>query len=139
MKNGSPTIIQVEKERREGASNRKTWIDEEEGDVVCVGWGWKGIVHYELLSSNQTINSEPYCEQLQRLQQAIERKRPKLINRRGVVFHHDNARPHTSLITRQKLRELDSEVLMHPYSPDIAPSDYHLFRSLQNSFNSVKL
>jgi len=36
MKNGSPTIIQVEKERREGASNRKTWIDEEEGDVVYV-------------------------------------------------------------------------------------------------------
>ena len=26
----------MDKERREGASNRKTWIDEEEGDVVCV-------------------------------------------------------------------------------------------------------
>jgi len=26
----------ADKERREGASNRKTWIDEEEGDVVCV-------------------------------------------------------------------------------------------------------
>jgi len=100
-------------------------------------WGdWKEIVHHELLSSNQTINSELYCEQLQRLQQAIERKRPELINR-GVVFHHDNARPHTSLMTRQKLRE---EILMHPpYSPDIAPSDYHLFRSLQNSLNGVKL
>ena len=29
--------------------------------VMCV-WDWKGIVHYELLSSNQTINSELYCE-----------------------------------------------------------------------------
>ena len=29
---------------------------------------------------------------------------------------------------------------MHPpYSPDITPSDYHLFRSLQNSLNDVKL
>ena len=47
-------------------------------------------------------------------------------------------RPHTSLITRQK--ELGWEVLMHPpYSPDIALSDYHLFRSLQNSLNGVKL
>jgi len=43
-------------------------------------------------------------------------------------------------MTRQKLRELCWEVLMHPpYSPDIAPSDYHLFRSLQNSLNGVKL
>jgi len=76
--------------------------------MLCVWWDWKEIVHYELLSSNQTINSEFYCEQ-QRLQQAIERKRPELINRRGVVFH-DNARPHTSLMTRQKLREFGWEV-----------------------------
>ncbi|EGI58226.1 Histone-lysine N-methyltransferase SETMAR, partial [Acromyrmex echinatior] len=53
---------------------------------------------------------------------------------------HDNARPHTSLMTRQKLRELVWEVLMHsPYSPDLAPSDYHLFRSLQNSLDGKTL
>ncbi|KAG5327048.1 SETMR methyltransferase, partial [Acromyrmex heyeri] len=83
--------------------------------------------------TDQTITGAYYLE-------AIERKRPELINRREVVFHHDNARLHISLITRQKLRELDWEVLMHPpYSPDIAPSDYHLFRSLQNSLNDIKL
>jgi len=43
-------------------------------------------------------------------------------------------------MTRQKLREFGWEVLMHPpYSPDIASSDYYLFRFLQNSFNGVKL
>jgi len=43
-------------------------------------------------------------------------------------------------MTRQKLQELGWEVLMHPpYSLDVAPSDYHLFRSLQNSLNSIKL
>jgi len=50
-----------------------------------------------------------------------------------------NARLHTSLATRQKLRELDWEVLMHlPYSPDLAPLDYHLSWSLQN-LNRIKL
>ena len=39
-------------------------------------------------------------------------------------------------MTRQKLLELGWEVLIHlPYSPDIVPSDFHLFRSLQNSLN----
>ncbi len=32
-----------------------------------------------------------------------------------------------------KLMELDWEVLPYlPYSPDIAPSDYHLFRAMDN-------
>ena len=36
-------------------------------------------------------------------------------------------------VTRQKLEELEREVLPHPlYSPDLAPSDYHLFCSLRN-------
>jgi len=46
----------------------------------------------------------------------------------------------TSLAIRQKLRKLSWEVslMQPPYSPDLA-SDYHLFRSLQNSHNGVKL
>ncbi|XP_035744177.1 histone-lysine N-methyltransferase SETMAR-like [Vespa mandarinia] len=108
--------------------------------MLCVWWDCKGIVHYELLPPGQTIDSNLYCQQLERLRQAIEIKRPELINNKGVIFHHDNARPYTSLMTYQKLRELGWEVLMHPpYSPDLAPSDYHLFRSLQNSLNSAKL
>ena len=75
-----------------------------------------------------------------RLKQAIRKKRPELINKKGVVFHHDNARRRISLVTRQKLRELGWEVLMHPpYTPDLAPSDYHVFQFLKNSFNGVKL
>ena len=39
-------------------------------------------------------------------------------------------------MTRQKLLQFGWEVLIHqPYSPDIAPLDFHLFRSLQNSLN----
>ena len=39
-------------------------------------------------------------------------------------------------MTRRKLLQLGWEVLIHlPHSPDIAPSDFHLFWSLQNSLN----
>jgi len=94
---------------------------------------WQGIIYYELLSYGQTLNSDLYCQQLDRLKEAIAQKWPALANRRGIVFHQDNARPHTSIVS-QKLRELDWEALMHPlYSPDLAPSDYHLFLSMANN------
>lgn len=108
--------------------------------LLCVWWDCKGIIYYELLPSGQTLNSDLYCEQLTRLKQAIDQKRPELANRKGVVFHQDNARPHTSLTTRQKLREFGWEVLLHPpYSPDLAPSDYHLFKHLQNFLDGTRL
>jgi len=104
--------------------------------MLSIWWDYKGVVYFELLPRNQTINSDVYCQQLMKLDEAIKEKRPELANRRGLVFHHDNARPHTSLATRRKLLELGWEVMQHPpYSPDLAPSDYHLFRSLQNSLN----
>ena len=53
-----------------------------------------------------------------------------------MIFHQDNATPHVSFMTRQKLLQLGWEVLIHPpYSPDIAPLDFHLFQPLQNSLN----
>ena len=43
-------------------------------------------------------------------------------------------------MTRQKLLQLGWEFLIHlPYSPDIAPLDFLLFQSLQNSLNGEKL
>ena len=99
-------------------------------------WDYKVIVNFELLPPNRTINSDVYIEQLTKLNNAVEEKRPELTNRESLVFHHDNAKLHTSLVTWQKLLELGLDVLPHPpYSPDLAPSDYFLFRSLQNSLN----
>jgi len=48
-----------------------------------------------------------------KLEEAIKEKWPELTNRKGIVFHHDNARPHTSSATRQKLLERGWDVLPH--------------------------
>jgi len=104
--------------------------------MLSMWWDWKGPVFHELFLKNKTINSDVYCEQLQKLSDAIAQKRPELINRKGVVFHHDNARPYISLVPRQKLLQHGWDVLPYPpYSSDLSPSDFHLFRSLQNSLN----
>ena len=74
-----------------------------------------------------------YCQQLDRLAEALAEKRP---HRQQHHFLHDNAKPHTANRTKAKLRELGCIVLPHsPYSPDLAPTDYKAFRSLQNWLN----
>ena len=96
--------------------------------MFCIWWDWKGILYHEILWENQTINSSKYCSQLDQLKAAFNKKRQELVKRKCIIFHEDNARLHVSLMTRQKLWQLGWEVLIHLlYSPDIAPSDFHLF------------
>ena len=50
---------------------------------------------------------------------------------RGVLFLH-NAPAHRALATQKKLTYLGFQCLDHPpYSPDLAPSDYHLYPGLK--------
>ncbi|XP_047122427.1 histone-lysine N-methyltransferase SETMAR-like isoform X1 [Hydra vulgaris] len=101
--------------------------------LLCIWWTKAGIVHYELLPSGQTISAEIYSAQLNRVSVVLHQKQAALANRKGVVFHQDNARPHTAKITRETLARLQWEILPHPsYSPDLAPSDYYLFLALDN-------
>ena len=49
-----------------------------------------------------------------------------------VLFLHDNAPAHPALATQKKLAYLGFQCLNHPpYSPGLAPSDYHLFPGLK--------
>ncbi|CAF2047037.1 unnamed protein product [Rotaria magnacalcarata] len=98
--------------------------------MLWVWWDFEGIIYWELLRPNTTIDSKLHCQQLQNLKLLIQANRSE---RRKVRLLHDNAKPQTLKFTRQKLKELGWEVLLHPpYSPDLAPSDYHLFRFLRD-------
>jgi hypothetical protein len=89
----------------------------------------------KLLERNLTVTAERCCQQLRRQEEAIQQKRPA--RRHGVILQHDSARPHTANMTKAAIQELDWEILPHPlYSPDLAPSDYHVFRSLPNNLRA---
>ncbi|GFV10531.1 histone-lysine N-methyltransferase SETMAR [Trichonephila clavipes] len=45
--------------------------------LLCIGWDWKGISYYKLLPYGQTLNSDPYRQQLDRLKRAICQNWPK--------------------------------------------------------------
>ena len=59
------------------------------------------------------------------------RKDP-VCKRKKIIFHHDNAPAHKSVLAMGKLRDLRYELLEHPpCSPDLAPSDFCLFPKLK--------
>lgn len=101
--------------------------------MVTVWWSMAGIIHYSFLPRGETITSTTYCNEIGQMHEKLLKKQPGLVNRKGPILLHDNARPHVSKLTVHKLKELGYEVLPHPpYSPDLSPTDYHLFRNLDN-------
>lgn len=50
----------------------------------------------------------------------------------------NNAKLQSFLGTQQKMDKFSWEVLMYPCSPDLRPSDFYMFQSLQNSLGSVR-
>ena len=98
--------------------------------MFCVWWGVKGVIYWELLPEKNRVTGTVYRAQISRLKEQVD-----IVGPRGpkVYFQHDNARPHASETVRQKLDSLGWTVIPHPpFSPDLAPSDYHIFHSLSN-------
>ncbi|GFX41695.1 putative DD34D transposase [Trichonephila clavipes] len=96
-------IIQVDRHRSEAAQTVNKPGLMARKILLCIWRKWKGIINYKLFRYGQTLNSVVYYHQLERLKLDIDQKRPELAIRRGVVFHQDNANPHTSLVTHHKL------------------------------------
>lgn len=95
--------------------------------MISVWWSVKGIVHWELLPRGLTLTADYYCAQLDRVADELRGKQEK------VFLLHDNAKPHVAKRTCQKIKDLRWTILPHPpYSPDLSPTDYHLFRSLSH-------
>ena len=90
------------------------------------------VIYYDLLKTNETITGKRYRMQLMRLSRALREKRPQYEQRHEkLILQHDNAQPHVAKPVKTYLETLKWEVLPHsPYSPDIAPSNYYLFRSM---------
>ncbi|CAF1506977.1 unnamed protein product [Adineta ricciae] len=102
--------------------------------MICVWWDFEGILYSELVPNGCIINAELYCEQCDRVYDALVEKYPSLVRQKCALFQQDNAKPHTAKKTSNKFEESDGlKVLPHPaHSPDVAPPDYGLLRSTQH-------
>ena len=91
------------------------------------------LIHYSFLNPSETITSEKYAQQIDEMYQKLQHLQPALINRKGPILLHYSAQLHITQPMLQKLNKLGYEVLPHlSYSPDLSPTEYHLFKHLDN-------
>ena len=101
--------------------------------MVTVFWDSVGVILVDFMSKRATINSDVYIGTLKKLKARIRRVRSSL-EMSKVLLQHDNGRSHTSLKTREVISSFGWTTISHsPYSPDLAPSDFHLFGPLKES------
>lgn len=99
--------------------------------MITVFWDIDGVILVDVMTRGETINSTAYINTLTKLKNRFHRVRPNKPSA-DLLLQHDNARPHTSLVTREAINKFGWTVLPHPpYSPDLAPSDFHLFGPLK--------
>ena len=80
-----------------------------------------------------TITGVYYADLLWKLRIAIKEKRRRKLTHVPLLLH-DNAPAHRSHVGQAAVIECGFEVMRHPpYSPDLAPSDYHLFPNLEKN------
>ena len=106
--------------------------------MCTIFWDRQGVLLVEFLPQGITINSAVYCEMLKKLRRAIQNKRRGMLSA-TILLLQDNAQPHSAaqiqdLITSFKWEQMDH----HPYGPDLAPSDYHLFLHLKKFLGSKR-
>jgi histone-lysine N-methyltransferase SETMAR len=99
--------------------------------MLMVFWDCQADLLTKFQQCNHTVMSASYCTILTKLNASICWKRPGLLTKRTLLLHY-NACPYSANQTTAALRSYKREVLQHPpYSPDLAPSDFHLFVPLK--------
>ncbi|GFT49912.1 mariner Mos1 transposase [Trichonephila clavipes] len=111
--------------------------------MLCIFWDQEEPIYYELLKPGETCYTDRYKQQLLNLNDAILEKREQYKKQQHkVIFLHDNAPSNRAKPTKDVVKALGWEPLAHvAYSPDLSPSDYHLFASLGHALaeNSASL
>jgi len=99
-------------------------------------WDQEAILLIDYFPKGQTINAEYYSSLLVQLKDILKEKHSEKFTKE-LLFLHDNALAHRALATQKKLAYMGFQCLDHPtYSPDLTPSDYHLFPGLKETIES---
>jgi len=94
-------------------------------------WDEKGFLLLEFMPQKTTVTGQTYANTITALRDAIKEKRRGELSA-GVLLLHDNAPVHMFAKSQAAIRQCGFQQLNDPpYSPDLAPLDYFLFRVMK--------
>ncbi|XP_018046790.1 PREDICTED: histone-lysine N-methyltransferase SETMAR-like [Atta colombica] len=106
---------------------KKSRFQSKKKAMLTVFMDYKGIVHYEFLPEDQTVNKEYYLGVMRCLREAVRQTRKDLWANNSWILHHDNAPSHSAIIIREFLTKNETNTIQQPLnSPDMAPCDFFL-------------
>jgi histone-lysine N-methyltransferase SETMAR len=99
----------------------------------------KGLIYMHIVPRGSTVNAAYIVKVLDVFMRHFKKKRPVMAEQPW-FFHWDNAPVHTAAIVQDWLVAHDVQVLRHPpYSPDLAPADFFLFRRVKEELAGITL
>jgi hypothetical protein len=92
----------------------------------------RGVILDHYMSMGNTVTSATYADLLKTELLPANKSKKRGFLSTGVLLQHDNFRFHTACSTVTTIQDLSIEYFPHPpYSPDLAPSDFHIFGPLK--------
>lgn len=78
------------------------------------------------MSGEETVNTELYCETMNKLRCTIQNKRRGVFNW-GILLLHENIQPNVAGCSLNFIKSYEWEKFDYPsYSPDFVPTDFHV-------------
>ena len=119
--------------KHKGFPNSKKFLVQQSAGkfMAAVFWDSEGVLLLEFMPHKATITGDTYASTIVALNENIKQKHRGKLSAR-VLLLHDNAPTHKSCTLWAAIRKCGFiELNLPPYSPDLAPSDYFLFRNLK--------
>ena len=99
--------------------------------MTIIFWDCKGVLLVGYIPQKTIMTGSYYGEVLTNLRQAVKEKRRGILTR-GLLLLHGNAPARMSRFAQAIVKDIGFEQLSHPpYSPDLTPSNFYLFRLLK--------
>ena len=111
---------------------KKCMVEKSAGkDMATVFWNEKELLLLESMPQKTTITGQTYANTIIALREAIKEKRQGKLSA-GMLLLHDNVPVHMSAKSQAVIWQCGFQQLNYPpYSPDLSPSDYFLFRIMK--------